>query len=123
MQKLPFSPASSWLTALIAGAAAVGIACLSLIGMIVIVIYPQLPSIAVLTDYRPKIPLRIYTADGHLMGEFGEERRNFVPISQIPKVLQDAVLAIEDVRIKQSRGVIGEITLGPAHGGAPGLVH
>ena len=105
MQKLPFSPASSWLTALIAGAAAVGIACLSLIGMIVIVIYPQLPSIAVLTDYRPKIPLRIYTADGHLMGEFGEERRNLVTVKDVPPVLKQAILAAEDERFYEHSGI------------------
>ena len=57
------------------------------------VAYPNLPEIGSLTDYRPKLPMRIFSADGVLLGEFGEERRNFMPIAQIPKVMQDAVLA------------------------------
>ena len=69
------------------------------------VAYPNLPEIGSLTDYRPKLPMRIYSADGVLLGEFGEERRNFVPIAEIPKVMQDAVLAIEDARFYQHSGV------------------
>jgi penicillin-binding protein 1A len=67
--------------------------------------YPNLPEISSLTDYRPKLPMRIYSADGVLLGEFGEERRNFLPIAQIPKVMQDAVLAAEDARFYQHSGV------------------
>ena len=40
-----------------------------------------------------------------LLGEFGEERRSFVPIAQIPKVMKDAVLAIEDARFYDHGGV------------------
>jgi penicillin-binding protein 1A len=58
-----------------------------------------------LTDYRPKLPMRVFSADGVLIGEFGEERRNFVPIAEIPKVMQQAVLAIEDARFYEHRGV------------------
>ena len=47
------------------------------------VVYYQLPSIETLTEYRPKVPLRVYTADGDLIGEFGEERRDFVPIEEM----------------------------------------
>ena len=67
--------------------------------------YPNLPEISSLTDYRPKLPMRVFSADGVLLGEFGEERRNFVPIAEIPKVMQDAVLAIEDARFYQHGGV------------------
>ena len=67
--------------------------------------YPNLPEISSLTDYRPKLPMRIFSSDGVLLGEFGEERRNFLPISQIPKVMQDAVLAAEDSRFYQHSGV------------------
>jgi penicillin-binding protein 1A len=49
--------------------------------------------------------MRIFSSDGVLLGEFGEERRNFLPISQIPKVMQDAVLAAEDARFYQHSGV------------------
>ncbi|RRD57258.1 penicillin-binding protein 1A [Comamonadaceae bacterium OH2545_COT-014] len=67
--------------------------------------YPNLPDVSELSNYRPKLPLRIYTADGALMGEFGEERRNLMPIHEIPKVMRDAVLAIEDARFYQHGGV------------------
>jgi penicillin-binding protein 1A len=67
--------------------------------------YPNLPEIDSLADYRPKLPMRIFSADGVLFGEYGEERRNFVPIREIPKVMQDAVLAIEDARFYQHAGV------------------
>ncbi len=74
-------------------------------GIALAVAYPNLPEISSLTDYRPKLPMRVFSADGVLLGEFGEERRNFVPISQIPKVMQDAVLAAEDARFYKHSGV------------------
>src|SRR5687768_5224961 len=67
--------------------------------------YPNLPSIEALTDYRPKIPLRVYTADGFLIGEFGEERRSVVTIDKVPPVLKHAILAAEDERFYQHTGV------------------
>ncbi len=74
--------------------------------MIVLVLaYPNLPSLEVLTDYRPKIPLRVYTADGHLIGEFGEERRAVVQIQDVPPVMKQAILAAEDDRFYQHGGV------------------
>ncbi|MGH8797367.1 MAG: penicillin-binding protein 1A, partial [Caldimonas sp.] len=76
-----------------------------LLGIALAVSYPNLPEISSLVDYRPKLPMRIYSADGVLLGEFGEERRNFLPIAQIPKVMQDAVLAAEDARFYQHSGV------------------
>jgi penicillin-binding protein 1A len=68
-------------------------------------VLPGLPPLDIVTDYRPKIPLRIYTADGALLGEFGEERRDFVPIQEIPQVMKDALLAIEDARFYEHGGV------------------
>ncbi|NJM31740.1 MAG: PBP1A family penicillin-binding protein [Limnobacter sp.] len=59
-------------------------------------IYPKLPSLQSLTDYRPKVPLRVLTSDGVLIGEFGEERRRPVSITQVPLVMQKAILAAED---------------------------
>ena len=81
--------------------------------------YPNLPEISSLTDYRPKLPMRVFSADGVLLGEFGEERRNFVPIGDIPKVMQDAVLAIEDARFYKHSGVdyLGVIRAGLANFG------
>ncbi len=90
----------------ICGLAAAGVlSVVILVGIAVAVAYPNVPEIDGLTDYSPKLPLRIYAADGVLLGEFGEERRNFTPIDQIPKVLKDAVLAAEDARFYEHGGV------------------
>lgn len=67
--------------------------------------YPNLPALDSLTDYRPKIPLRIFSADNVLIGEFGEERRNLVHIREIPDIMKKAVLAIEDDRFFEHGGV------------------
>src|SRR5574344_1220603 len=67
--------------------------------------YPNLPDISDLVDYQPKLPLRVYSSEGVLIGEFGEERRTLTPIREIPKVMVDAVLAIEDTRFFEHNGV------------------
>ncbi len=91
-----------WLTGLgAAGFASV----MMLLVMSLAVIYPNLPPLTGLMDYRPKVPLRVYSSDNVLMGEFGEEKRNFLPIAEIPKVMRDAVLAIEDARFYRHGGV------------------
>jgi penicillin-binding protein 1A len=88
------------------GLAAAGLASvLFLVGLALAMAYPNLPEISSLTDYRPKLPLRVYSSDGVQLGEFGEERRHFVPITQIPQVMKDAVLAAEDARFYQHGGV------------------
>ena len=74
-------------------------------GVALAVAYPNLPDISDLSDYRPKLPLRVFSADGVLMGEFGEERRNLTPINDIPAVMKNAVLAIEDARFYSHHGV------------------
>lgn len=81
------------------------------------VAYPNLPDISALSDYRPKLPLRIYSADGVMIGEFGEERRNFTPIKEIPQVMKDAVLAVEDARFFSHGGVdyLGVVRAGLAN--------
>ncbi len=90
----------------LAGLAIAGLMCLLFVaGVAMVVAYPNLPDISDLADYRPKLPMRVYTADGVLMGEFGEERRNLTPIAEIPKVMKDAVLSIEDSRFYQHGGV------------------
>ena len=73
-------------------------------GIFVILAYPQLPSLEVLTDYRPKIPLRVYTADGYLIGEFGEERRNAGQSRGTAARMKQAILAAEDERFYQHSG-------------------
>jgi penicillin-binding protein 1A len=78
---------------------------LLLIGLVVVLAYPNLPSLDGLTTYQPKIPLRIYTAEGVLMGEFGEERRAIVSIGDVPVELKHAIIAAEDERFYQHPGI------------------
>lgn len=96
-----------WKTALwTVGLMLAGLASLLMVvGVAMVMAYPNLPDISDLADYKPKLPLRVFTADGQLMGEFGEERRNLTPIREIPKVMKDAVLSIEDNRFYQHGGV------------------
>ena len=69
------------------------------------VAYSNLPPIDSLVDYRPKIPLRVWSADGVLLGEFGEERRDYVKIEDVPAPLKQAILAAEDDRFYEHGGV------------------
>ena len=87
----------------LAGAGAIAI--LIAVGIALAVAFPNLPDVADLADYRPKLPLRVLTADGKLMGEFGEERRNLLTFKEIPEVMKQAVLAIEDSRFFEHSGV------------------
>jgi penicillin-binding protein 1A len=82
-----------------------GLTITALTALAVTLIYPTLPSLEALTNYQPKLPLRVYSADGYLISEFGEERRAFVKIQDVPKNLKDAVLAIEDRRFYQHHGI------------------
>jgi penicillin-binding protein 1A len=87
---------------LVASAFAAGVV---LVAFAAVIVYPTLPSLEVLTDYQPKIPLRVYSTEGNLLGEFGEERRAFVAIKDVPKPMIDAILAAEDERFYHHRGV------------------
>lgn len=95
------------------------LAGLALVAIALAVAYPNLPEISGLADYRPKLPMRLYSSDGVLLGEYGEERRHFTPIGEIPKVMQGAVLSIEDSRFYQHSGVdyLGVIRAGLANFG------
>ena len=102
------------------GLAAAGLMIvLLLLALALAMAYPNLPDISGLTDYRPKLPLRVLSSEGQLLGEFGEERRQFLAVKDIPKVMQDAVLAIEDARFYQHGGVdyLGVIRAGLANVG------
>ncbi|WP_205171290.1 transglycosylase domain-containing protein, partial [Burkholderia sp. LMG 13014] len=94
-----------------------------IVGYALVVMAPQLPSLDALTNYQPKVPLRVFTADHVLIGEFGEERRSLVRFQEIPDVMKKAVLAIEDYRFYEHGGVdfLGILRAGVAdlmHGGA-----
>ncbi len=91
-----------WLLGLgLAGA----LAAVLVLGVGLAMAYPNLPDVSELADYRPKLPLRVYSSEGALLGEFGEERRNLTPIEDIPPVMTNAVLAIEDARFFEHGGV------------------
>ena len=91
-----------WLVGLaLAGAASLAL----VIAIALAVAFPNLPDISALSDYRPILPLRIYSSDGLLIGEFGEERRNLTRLKDMPQVMTDAVLAIEDTRFYEHGGV------------------
>lgn len=72
------------------------LALLLIAGVSAALIWTQLPALDQLTDYQPRQPLRVVSEDGQLLGEFGAERRRFVPLAEIPKPLQEALLAVED---------------------------
>jgi penicillin-binding protein 1A len=78
---------------------------MSAVVIVVTQVYPKLPSLDILTDYQPKIPLKVFTADGFLIGEFGEERRAVISIQEVPDVMKRAILAAEDKKFYQHSGV------------------
>lgn len=76
-----------------------------LAGYAAVVAYPSLPSLEALTDYRPKIPLQIFSSEGELIGEFGEERRALIRIKDVPKAMREAIIAAEDERFYEHGGI------------------
>jgi len=86
-------------------AAACVVAGILVVTIAIALAYRNLPSIDSLTDYRPKIPLRVFTADGVLIGEFGDERRAVVAIADVPAVMKQAILAAEDEHFYQHSGI------------------
>ncbi|MDO9225548.1 MAG: penicillin-binding protein 1A [Pseudomonadota bacterium] len=94
-----------WWHFLLAVAVGLVVVATAVAGLSAALVYPNLPSLDSLTDYRPKQPLRIFTEDGALIGEFGEERRAVVRLKDTPKALRQAILAAEDERFYQHGGV------------------
>ncbi|HZM35630.1 MAG TPA: penicillin-binding protein 1A [Burkholderiales bacterium] len=87
---------------MLGGLAVIGVLTLALI---VALAFPNLPALGALTEYQPKVPLRIYTAEGILIGEFGEERRAVVSIDEVPAQLKNAIIAAEDERFYEHPGI------------------
>ncbi len=107
-KKAASRPSSKLLRAvlyMVGGIFSLGLIGILMLGFTLAMAYPNLPALDSLTDYRPKIPLRIFSADNVLIGEFGEERRNLVRIKDVPDVMKKAVLAIEDDRFYDHGGV------------------
>ena len=66
---------------------------------------PKLPSIDGLSNVQLQVPLRIYSSDGALMGEFGEKRRTPKKLEEIPDLMEQAFLSAEDDRFFEHPGV------------------
>ena len=101
----PLPPAARWILYPLIAVIGTGLIAAAMVAIVTIVLYPQLPSLEALTDYHPKVPLRVYTADGYLIGEFGEERRHPVHIDDVPALMKHAILAAEDERFFTHPGV------------------
>jgi penicillin-binding protein 1A len=93
------------LLGLVGTVAALILICVLIVGFGLAMAYPNLPDLDSLTDYRPKVPLRVFSADGVLIGEFGEERRNIARIKDIPDIMKKAVLTAEDDRFYEHGGI------------------
>ncbi|HDR9379559.1 TPA: penicillin-binding protein 1A [Burkholderia multivorans] len=108
-QKALFGFAAMCVALVVAGGLVLGYALVVagglVLGYALVVAWPNMPSLDALTDYRPKVPLRIYTSDHVLIGEFGEERRDIVHFKDVPDSLKKAILAIEDARFYDHGGV------------------
>jgi penicillin-binding protein 1A len=68
-------------------------------------LYPRLPPLDKVTDYQPRQPLQIVTSDGVEIAQFGTERRHYLPIAEIPRQMQEALLAVEDTRFREHGGI------------------
>ncbi len=90
-------------------AATVIVSIAGLVGLAFLATYyylkPTLPDVAVLRDVRLQVPLRVYSRDGRLLAQIGEQRRVPVIWEQIPEVVVQAVLAAEDDRFFEHPGV------------------
>jgi penicillin-binding protein 1A len=122
--RTPAAPRSRWMVwtlRILFGLLGLGVAAVAAValtvGVALAVAYPNLPDVSDLADYRPKLPLRVFSTEGALLGEFGEERRNLTPIKDIPDVMKNAVLAAEDARFFNHGGVdyIGVLRAGLAN--------
>ena len=96
---------SKWWHYALALVLGIGVVGTALAGLAAALIYPNLPPLEALTDYKPRQPLRVYTADGALIAEFGEERRAFVAINKVPQQMKEAIIAAEDERFYHHGGV------------------
>ena len=82
-----------------------GLSGVAMIFFVAVLIFPSLPNIDRLSEYRPKQPLKIYSSDGALIAEFGEERREYISISTVPQKMINAIISIEDRRFFEHPGI------------------
>src|SRR5258707_11022032 len=65
----------------------------------------DLPSVETLRDYQPPVTTRVYAGDGTLLGEYARERRIFVPIGFVPKLITEAFTSAEDKNFYNHPGI------------------
>jgi len=65
----------------------------------------QCPSVDELEAYRPRQTSKLYSADGNFIAELGLERRTLLPLAEIPPMLRDAFLVVEDKRFYRHNGI------------------
>lgn len=82
-----------------------GLTICGIVAIFSVIVYQQLPSVETLVDVNLQVPLKIYTADGKLIAEYGEKRRTPIAIDTVPKQLVFAILATEDRRFFEHHGV------------------
>ena len=80
-------------------------AALGALGGLIFVYSSDLPQVHELEDYRPDVMTELYADDGSPIGSFALERRVIVTYNQIPQVLRDAVVSIEDRHFERHWGV------------------
>lgn len=97
--------ATRWLRRALWALLALSLAGALTLGATVLVLLPQLPDTSSLANYKPKQPLRVYTADGVEIGGFGHEKREYLRIEQFPKLMRDSLLAVEDSRFYEHPGI------------------
>lgn len=80
--------------------------CFVLLGILAVQLtWTSLPDLKAMTEYRPRLPLYIYSADKKLIAEYGDERRNVLNLQEIPMVMRHAILAAEDDSFYSHGGV------------------
>ena len=65
----------------------------------------ELPDVATLKDVRLQTPMQVFTADGELISQFGEQRRTPLKLDEMPPLLIQAFLATEDTRFYEHPGI------------------
>ncbi len=65
----------------------------------------DLPEYSQLQDYEPPVMTRVHAADGALLGEYSKERRLYLPIQAVPKLVINAFLAAEDKNFYEHGGI------------------
>lgn len=96
---------NSWVRRLLWDFAALVVMCAVIMMGVYLLLQSQVPDVKALADTHLQVPMRIFSQDGKLMGEFGDKRRDPIAFDQIPPLLIKAVLATEDARFYEHSGV------------------